>query len=216
MTCIRGNVYVALNWRKALGSLFSHNLIYEVEDSELEEAYPVIKGGRIMLRVSGRFIVNQWRLINNVIHDAEWVLIKPMDQSPSLLKALSNSLRPANVSYVVRPSTYLIAHDYINGDLYLEPTRDEASSTVHVVLRGIKSINLYIPEHGNLDEYLIYNIPMDNVRNVIFSNVELVSRFIAVNAVFCRGGKVNCECSDPVDCALNCPSMDLSIYTPIR
>ena len=216
MTCIRGNVYATLDWRKAVGSLSSHNLIYEIEDSELEETYPMIKGRRIMLRTSGKFIVNQWRLINNVAHNAEWVLIRLMDQSPSLLKALSNSLRSANVSYVVRPSTYLIVHDYINGDLYLEPTRDEASSIVHVVLRGVKPINLYIPEQDNLDEYLIYNIPMDNVRNVIFGNIELASRFIAVNSVFCRGGKVNCECSDPVDCALNCPGMDLSIYIPIR
>lgn len=211
MTCIKGNVHVALKWRDALSRRRNHSVIYRVTEAEVEDAYPITKNEKVMLIINSGYIINQWTQLIKLINEAEWVLIKLIDQSPSILKALSVSLRQQNVSYVVKPSTYMLIHGYINGDFYIEPTRDDASPVLHILLSDIKPIKLYIPKGGDVDMNLLYNMPMSNVRDIIFDDINTAIRFIAINNVLCQGGKVNCECSDAIDCALNCSGQDLSI-----
>ncbi|WP_291766531.1 hypothetical protein [Caldivirga sp. UBA161] len=211
MMCIKGNTYITLNWRDAFSRVPGRNVIYMVNDAEAYEAYPVVKGKNILLTINGYLTSGKWVYVNRLINGSEWVLIRLSDQSPVLLKALNVSLRHSNVSYIVQPNTYVMVHDYIDGEFYVEPIRDESSSILHLLLRNSRIINLYIPTHGSIDERLIYNIPMDNVRNVVFEDVNTAIRFITVNRVLCSGGKVNCECSSPIDCALNCRSIDVSV-----
>ena len=211
MTCIKGSIYVALNWRDAFTKVPSHNVIYVVNDNEADEAYPVVKGRSILLNINGYLNSSKWIHINRLISESEWALIRLSNQSPVLLKALSVSLRPSNVSYIVQPNTYVMVHEYIDGEFYVEPIRDESSIILHLLLRNSKVLNLYIPTHSSIDEHLIYNIPMDNVKNVIFDDVNAAIRFTEINRVSCNGGKVNCECSNPIDCALNCRNIDVSV-----
>ncbi|ABW02034.1 hypothetical protein [Caldivirga maquilingensis] len=215
MMCIKGNTYVALNWRDAFSRVPGHNVLYTVNDTETDEAYPVVKGKSILLTITGYLDSSKWFRINKLVKGSEWVLIRLSNQSPVILKALSVSLSHSNVSYIVQPNTYVVVHEYIDGEFYVEPIRDEASPILHMLLRNSRVINLYIPTHGSVDEHLIYSIPMDNVRNVVFDDVDTAIRFIEINRVLCSGGKVNCECSSPIDCALNCRSIDVSVDASI-
>ncbi|MGC9135443.1 hypothetical protein [Caldivirga sp.] len=211
MMCIKGSIYVTLNWREAFSRVFNRNVIYVVNETEIDEAYSVVKGKNVLLMVNGYPTSSRWIYINKLINASEWVLVKLSNQSSALLKALSVSLSHGNVSYIVQPNTYMMAHEYIDGEFYVEPIKDESSPILHLILKDSRTLNLYIPTHGNIDNHLIYSMPPDNVRNVVFDDAKAAVRFITINSVLCSGGKVNCECSDPIDCALNCRNIDVSV-----